>query len=277
MHATDLVPSVSISNLLAQRNAIAERLRQIATLLIEVGELSEAAFGSDDAVPSLQCQRVHAYLPGDVEALVKRVDATAWDFLMNKSGLRTFMDAKAREQWTKDIYERRVPALTQENIEETFKELFAARREMFERGVVEVFRHLSWDYKTNNPRLFGKRIVLRRIVEVWGSGGQKYHTGPSLAGCNGLDDLIRVMSVLDGRPEPDHRQGAYNALREVITFDTRFPVEPVAIADLISIRCFKNSNGHLTFLRPDLVDRLNEIVAKHHPGALPPAEDRGRA
>ncbi|ORS44681.1 hypothetical protein BIQ91_25150 [Escherichia coli] len=27
---------------------------------------------------------------------------------------------------------------------------------------------------------------------------------------------------------------------------------------------------HITFRRPDLVERLNDIIARHYPGALPP-------
>jgi len=37
----------------------------------------------------------------------------------------------------------------------------------------------------------------------------------------------------------------------------------------MDIRTFKNGNGHATFTRPDLVERMNLIIAKHYPGALP--------
>lgn len=271
---SDLVPSLSIDNLIAQRDAMVERLRKAAELVAEVDTLSQAAFGNDDAMPSLECRRSHAAFPGGVDELVKRVDAAGWDFLMNKSGLRTFMDAQARAQWQKDVYERKVPALTRENIEATFSELFAARREMFERGVVECFRKLSWDYKTNNPVMFGKRIILRYVLDTWGTGRGRYISGPSQTGCDRLDDLIRVMSVVDGKPEPDHRQGAYQTLHQVFHIGgPALPDDAVVLADLLSIRCYRNGNGHVTFLRPELVDKLNAIVAKHFPSALPPARE----
>lgn len=268
---TDLVPSLSIDNLIAQRDAMVERLQKAAELISEVGDISQAALGSDDAMPSLECRRSHAYFPDGVAELVKRVDAAVWNFLMNKSGLRTFMDAAARAQWQKDIYERKVPTLTRENIEATFSELFAARRQMFERGIVEVFRKLSWDFKTNNPVMFGKRIILNYVLDTWGNGSKRSTSGPSQTGCDRLDDLIRVMAVVDGKPEPDHRQGAYAALRLAYNFST-FSEEPVVISELVSVRCYRNGNGHVTFLRPELVDKLNAIVASHFPGALPPAK-----
>ena len=43
--------------------------------------------------------------------------------------------------------------------------------------------------------------------------------------------------------------------------------------DYLRIKLFKNGNGHVTFLRPDLVARLNRILAKHCPGALPSARE----
>jgi hypothetical protein len=77
---------------------------------------------------------------------------------------------------------------------------------------------------------------------------------------------MRVLSVLDGKPEPDHRQGAYSRLDaaklDVVDFDGYF-----------TVKGFKNGNGHLTFLRGDLTDKMNQIIAKHYPGALPPGRE----
>lgn len=39
--------------------------------------------------------------------------------------------------------------------------------------------------------------------------------------------------------------------------------------EYLQIRVYKNGNGHVTFKRPELVDRMNLIIAKHFPGALP--------
>jgi hypothetical protein len=132
---------------------------------------------------------------------------------------------------------------------------------MFERGVVAVFKGLSWDYKTNNPVMFGKRIILRNILDTRGGFCHVEHTGT-----NKLDDIMRVFCLLDRKPEPDHRQGAYY----------RLDAHKLAIADFdgyFTVKTFKNGNGHLTFLKPDLVDKMNQIIAKHYPGALPPGKE----
>ena len=187
-NCSDLVLSVSIDNLLAQRDAIVERLKRMAELHTEVEELSKAAFGNDDAAPALECRRVHAALDTDhgLARIIKRVDATAWQYLMSESGLRTFMDGEARTKWDKALHEGRaedVPDLTLESIRATFKSLHDQRGSMFERGVVKCFRQLSWDYKTNNPYKLGKRVILERVLDIWSAGGGKhYSSGPSWTG-----------------------------------------------------------------------------------------------
>ncbi|OUK90088.1 hypothetical protein BZL69_25200 [Escherichia coli] len=38
--------------------------------------------------------------------------------------------------------------------------------------------------------------------------------------------------------------------------------------EMFSIRYFKKGSAHITFRKPELVDRLNDIIAKHYPGQL---------
>jgi len=268
----ELIPSVSIENLLSQRDAIIERLRTAAKLFQEIDVLANSAFPQarySYAVPALECRRLNSRFPDHLEDFEKSVDATAWDHLLVASGLRTFMDAEARKKWDVSISERKVPPLTDENIRATFQDLYMKRNEMFENGVIAVYKSLSWDYKTNSPRRFGRRIILRCCVDTFGNGAKRWVTGPCYEACNKLDDLIRVFSLLDGKPEPDSRMGAYKTLREA-----QWPKEQttVELQGMLIVRGFKNGNGHITFLRSDLIDKMNLILAKHHSHTLPPAE-----
>ncbi|MEK8659526.1 DUF4942 domain-containing protein, partial [Escherichia coli] len=38
--------------------------------------------------------------------------------------------------------------------------------------------------------------------------------------------------------------------------------------EMFSIRYFKKGSAHITFRKPELVDRLNDIIAKHYPEQL---------
>jgi len=43
---------------------------------------------------------------------------------------------------------------------------------VFERGVINVFKELSWDFKTNSPCKFGAKIIVTGLVKFdrWGFG-----------------------------------------------------------------------------------------------------------
>ncbi|AUU92839.1 DUF4942 domain-containing protein [Enterobacteriaceae bacterium A-F18] len=38
---------------------------------------------------------------------------------------------------------------------------------------------------------------------------------------------------------------------------------------MFRIKYFQNVSGHIIFKRPDLVDKMNEILARYYPSALP--------
>jgi hypothetical protein len=39
--------------------------------------------------------------------------------------------------------------------------------------------------------------------------------------------------------------------------------------ELFRIKYFQKVSGHIIFKRPDLVDKMNEILARYYPSALP--------
>lgn len=264
MDTTDLVQSISITSLANQRTAVIERVRQALDLLCEAQELAKAAHLG---FPRLVLDEVYACrgrpsVTGDYAkrdeaeaAIVRVIDVRGWSYLLSESGLRTFMDAQAREQWDQQLAEGDVPELTAATIEATFTQLYGARGDMFERGVIQCFRRLSWNYKTNEPFRFGKRIIVKQLL----SQGYTNHRVT-----NELDDLVRVFSILDGKPEPDHRQGAY-----YLVSDAQRARQTGAENAYFSLRWFRNGNGHVMFKRADLVEKMNLILAKHYPNALP--------
>lgn len=283
MSTTDLVKSVSIENMVNQRAAVMERMNKAIELIREAAKIAGAAHLGMPLVKlstgygrsnNDECNIAQSFLRNNstdgstwgndasddkrvADMLRKGVDSSSWQYLMHESGLRSLMDATARAKWDKAISEGDIPEFNAANIRSTFTMLHDSRGEMFERGVIACFKSLAWCYKTNLPQKFGKRIVVTYLSGT--SGYQK---------CDQLDDLVRVLSVLDGKPEPDYRGGIYSALTKSGAMG--WPTRPgVADTEYLSIKHFKNHNGHVTFKRPDLVEKMNKIIARHYPGALP--------
>lgn len=263
----EVVPSVSIDALIRHRDGIIQRMQAARSMLAEAEQISDAAgFTTDYArheFAYVLCgdnhYRHHHILEAEApEHFRRRLDALGWDLLMKESGLRTFMDATARKEWDEKISSCATPELTLPNIQATFSDLYAGRADMFDRGVIQCFKRLSWDYKTNNPFRLGKRIVI--------------YLGPSMSwdGLSNIGDLQRVFCILDGKPEEDHRSGLATRLQDAKRAPNGGNYSRGEHDDIyMSVRWFKNGNAHITFKFPKLVDRLNEIIAKHFPGALP--------
>lgn len=254
-----LVKSVSIENMLNQRQAVIDRVAHAKKLIIEAVEIATAAhlhkYGT--FLGDRYEQQPIDMMNPSADDVKKRLDYNGWNHLLSESGLKSLMDADARKKWDSNMQSGEFPELTIENINNTFRNLHASRKDMFERGVINCFRRLSWDYKTNSPFRLGKRIILSWFYNGWGVVS---------SGCDSVDDLLRVMHILDNVPEPDHRQGTYaTCCNQEISKSFFFE------NDYISLRWYKKGTAHITFKRPDLVEEMNRIIAKHYPGALPQA------
>src|ERR1700726_622839 len=88
---------------------------------------------------------------------------------------------------------------------------------MFDQGVIECFKKLSWEYKTNLPQKFGKRIIVSYLT---------YPYGINSSAVDRLDDLMRVFHVLDGKPEADYRQGCYVQLGAIDQLREQLRAQP---------------------------------------------------
>ena len=134
--------------------------------------------------------------------------------------------------------------------------------EVFERGVINVFRGLSWNYKTNSPCKFGSKIIVNNLVrgDRW---GLHLITGQQ---ADRLADLERMLYLFSGKPIPDNRENIIIRLDDHIR-----SVQGKACYEdeMFNIRYFKKGSAHITFRKPELVDRLNDIIARHYSEMLP--------
>jgi hypothetical protein len=112
-----------LENLVSQRDAILERITQAITLVREASTIAESAHLG---LPRIAIHHLSRH-PTDLtdedapEAARRQIDFGGWDYLMSESGLISFMDAKAREQWRKQLESDELPPLTADNIISTFR------------------------------------------------------------------------------------------------------------------------------------------------------------
>lgn len=183
---------------------------------------------------------------------IKGIDRYLWRESFERTGFMQLLDADSKNKLEKSI-QHEPPEFTEANIQTTFLELFQQSDRMFSDGIVNVFRCLSGDYKTNDVFKIGTKIIIGYMIQHSYGGGMEFRYG---FGEDRINDIDRVFKVLDGKK--------HNA-RELSTvmneaFKKKLPYED----DYYFARAFKNGNLHLTLKRCDLVDKINVIIAKHY-------------
>lgn len=279
--SNDIISSISVDALVAQRDLIiasydqaVESVQSIHAAISDANERFPIVPGNKERclfeMPAILVTKSQYDRQGGLdlvrdrvkarESFISMIDAGAWGTLIDASGIRSFMSAKTRKDWDESIYERRTAPFTKDYIESTINDLMGNRVSMMEEGVIDVFRHLSEGFNTNQPQMFGKKIIVSWLWTNYSGGWASVNNRVA----DELDDLMRVMSIMDGQPAPDHRYGFYSHISDAnrekkTTFENEY----------LAIKWFKKAGtGHVTFKRLDLVEKLNKILAKHFPNAI---------
>lgn len=262
----ELICSTNIERIVRGRDAVLSQIKQIIEMLDSLSRLTaEIGGGTAQDWAMKSGHRYDSWLTETVDkaipAITRNIDRSIWRDLMLKSGMIALMDAQARDQWHKELEEGDLPAISEVNILTTFEQLHLNKKDVFERGIINVFKGLSWDYKTNSPCSFGKKIIVNNLVthNRWGFSLNWGWRRDQLA------DLEKMLFLLDGKPIPDNRGDVTTRLMEHIRDN---PSQDVYEDDFLSIRYFQKGTAHITFKRCDLTEKMNDIVAKHYPGML---------
>lgn len=185
------------------------------------------------------------------DTATRKIDIEFWRKAFDITGLAQLMDSQACDEFERSLRDDRVP-FTESAIRETFIRQIADSEMMFRRGIVNVFRFLSDDYKTNSNEPFrvGSKIVISFAVEPSYAGGLKIRHG---SGENKINDIDRVFRTLNGEKFKEY--DLRNKLN--IAFQRR----EVYADGFYKARAFKNGNMHMEFMRDDLLEKVNDQIA----------------
>jgi len=242
---TQLSLPVSLNDLLDAREA-ALRLHKDARQLNDQARETLAAVGS-------YLMPHGGEFRDSLEKSLHELDRSMWRRAFDLTGFKQLMDAEAVADFERSLSPK-PPEFTDANIRATFIDLHMRAGEMFRRGIVNVFRYLSDDYKTNSAEPFriGRKVVMGLII------GPSFRRGLQVRIGSGdrLNDIDRVIQTLDNKQfKPRQLEYAMNAA---------FEKGEVYECDYYRAKGFKNGNLHLEFKRADLLDLLNEQIALHY-------------
>lgn len=272
---TDMARPTRIDDLMRSREKILADLRQAFGLISNCqDELSKfydyGLFDHNPKVPSK-----YNNIESCMASVTKRVDSAGWRHLMDACGLASLMDQATKQKFDAQIMDEPQP-LTMDNAIATFEALREQQTSIMAQGVINVFRSLNYGlYKSNSAFKLDPdgRVITSGAAEPGYFGVQ-----PSYNGTDKIADLYRVFLLLDKKTIP---QNLHAAVREFMRDqdaperrNSRYRYLSDSECDYFRVKLFKNGNAHIWFKRPDLVERINRVIAHHYGTTLP--DDRNR-
>lgn len=198
-----------------------------------------------------------------VDAQTKQTDQAMWSHIIKATDLERLMDKQARDDFRNELRENPPPA-TADNVRATLKAFIGDADSIFRRGIANAFSKLDRRFRSHDGFKIGARVILSYAFSDY---GWNYHSRQNET----LQDIERAFCVLEGIETPAYGAGIVGAC-EHMHREARygrgggFPV--LVEGDHFRIRIFKNGNAHLWFERPDLVRKVNRILADHYGEAI---------
>jgi hypothetical protein len=184
------------------------------------------------------------------------LELRVWGSIFDSIGVQQFLSVERARILDQQLEGKGDPLgpITLDNVMGMLRGLHGSLETMAAEAVAEVYEFLRpprSKLKTNGFWKVGKRVVLERCCSM-----QWTYRLSSDTARNQIGALDRVFHLLDGA---GYVSRTY--LGELGDAINAVPVEsPVGRTKYFAFKLFRNGNIHLEFLRPDLVDKLNQIA-----------------
>lgn len=189
--------------------------------------------------------------------ITKDVDRRCWDHMMVKLGLDQLLDRQAREEFQASL-KTDPPAFTVENCRATFGTIWAGRRDMYLRGIANVFMAMDRRFRSHDAFAIGNRLIIERAMnsESWG-GWNNYNRRDT------LHDVERIFRELDGLG-PIGLNQAGGIVHQVEQAKRAGGLPKLVQGYYFRVRVFQNGNLHLWFERKDLLKQVNALLLEYY-------------
>lgn len=208
----------------------------------------------------------------NLEGAIAHLNAAYWSKAMLLTDVLDLMPQARRDTWYAQIrcplgskkhrldtkWEvEPIPEFSDENVRSTLISLLSQRENFFSERVDGIFQSLSRTHVTNAPEGFGRRMIIAGAIDAWGS--------VSYAKSGVINDLRCVIARFMGRAEPK-----WDATSDVVRYARDYRRGEWVSVDggAIRIRCYAIGTAHLE-VHPDMAWRLNCVLAKLYPAAIP--------
>jgi len=199
--------------------------------------------------------------------LTTSIDRRCWSGLMDRLGFDQLLDKQARKEFHDSLRSEPAP-FTPEHCAATFGHIWTNRREIYLRGIANVFSALDRRFRSHNGFKIGARLIIDRALNEWGSW-QLYERRDTLR------DVERVFRELEGKPPLPEALSIAGQVGNVARDRAELPA--VLQGDYFRVRIFKNGNLHLWFDHDALLQQVNLLLAEYYGDAIGDAYNETQA
>lgn len=182
------------------------------------------------------------------------VDRRCWTHLMEQLGFDQLLDAQAATEF-RDSLRGTPPEFTQANCQATFASIWGNRREMYLRGIANVFMKMDRRFRSHDAFAIGGRLIIENAFNEWGSWNA-YDRRDTLF------DVERIFRELDGLGPLPRDGGIVGQCSEAAHRRVNLP--SVIEGDYFRARIFKNGNAHLWFTNKKLLAEVNALLLEYY-------------
>jgi len=191
-----------------------------------------------------------------LEPAIAALNSHYWSIAMKKTDVLEVMPQARRDEWFSMIREKKCPDFEESTVRSTLDDLLASRYRFFAEKIDGVFRGLSNDHVTNEPKGFYKRMILNYVFDDWGS--VKYEKSGI------IHDLRQAIARLENREEVV--PGSTDTILRYARKNTGqwMPCD----GGRIKVKAFLKGTCHIE-IHPDIAVMLNIVLASLYPLAIP--------
>lgn len=190
--------------------------------------------------------------------VTEAIDRRCWATLMDRLGFDQLLDEQARREFQDGLRDS-PPAFTPDSCGATFGHIWTNRRDIYLRGIANVFAKLDRRFRSHDGFKIGHRLIIERALTEWGSW-DRYERRDVLR------DVERVFRELDEKPPLPERLSIATDITDAARDRRNLPT--VIEGEYFRVRIFKNGNLHLWFERTDLLKQVNLLLAEYYGEAI---------
>jgi hypothetical protein len=211
--------------------------------------------------------------------VVRLVDISCWNNMIQRTKLHAMMDREERTkfeqslQWVPERHKfirdnhselvnldaiQGIPPFTVDNVYATIERLAGDSGMIFRRGIANAFSKLDRRFRSHDGFKIGNRLILSYGFSTY--SGQFDAYGDTAKTIRDIERTFLVLDEQDVREDYAGIIGLMNNERK----NCYNPHQSEHEHEFFKIRVFKNGNAHLWFTRPDLLSKVNKLLAEYY-------------